>query len=443
MEPVDAAAVEAAAQRLAQVVPVTPAAAQRAAVRPRRRRGLAQARGPAGRALLQGPRRLQPHRAAADGRARGRAWCARAPATTPRAWRTPAARSACAAGSTCRAPRRGRSATASRPSAATSSTVVVVGDTYDDAAAAALADAAPTGAVLVPAFDDPRTIAGQGTVVARGRRAARPRARPGRRARRRRRAARRRGRLARRRAHPRRASSGSSRPARRAWRPRSRPGGRSTLDALDALRRRRRGAPGRRRDLPARPRQPAPSWSRSPRAGSAPRCSSSTRPTASSPSPRARWPRRRSATSCDPAPGPTTVVRAVRRQQRRQPVRRGRRAGAGPRGAQALLPRRVPAGARARCARSSTTCSARTTTSRCSSTSSATTARPARRSSASSSAAPEDLGALLERMAAAPPHDRAGPAGQPAVPLPALSLLRERVLSPVRARRAASAGRRR
>jgi len=44
-------------------------------------------------------------------------------------------------------------------------TVEVVGDSYDDAAAAALADAARTGAVLVPAFDDPRTVAGQGTVL--------------------------------------------------------------------------------------------------------------------------------------------------------------------------------------------------------------------------------------------------------------------------------------
>jgi threonine dehydratase len=43
--------------------------------------------------------------------------------------------------------------------------VHVVGDTYDDAATAALADAAASGATLVPAFDDPRTIAGQGTVV--------------------------------------------------------------------------------------------------------------------------------------------------------------------------------------------------------------------------------------------------------------------------------------
>ena len=43
--------------------------------------------------------------------------------------------------------------------------VLVVGDTYDEAAAAALADSRTTGAVLVPAFDDPRTIAGQGTVT--------------------------------------------------------------------------------------------------------------------------------------------------------------------------------------------------------------------------------------------------------------------------------------
>lgn len=45
-------------------------------------------------------------------------------------------------------------------------TVHVVGDTYDDAAAAADEDARRTGATTVPAFDDGRTIAGQGTVVA-------------------------------------------------------------------------------------------------------------------------------------------------------------------------------------------------------------------------------------------------------------------------------------
>ncbi|WP_137293246.1 threonine ammonia-lyase IlvA [Nocardioides dongxiaopingii] len=43
--------------------------------------------------------------------------------------------------------------------------VVVLGDTYEEASAAAAADAARTGATLVPAFDDPRTINGQGTVA--------------------------------------------------------------------------------------------------------------------------------------------------------------------------------------------------------------------------------------------------------------------------------------
>ena len=43
--------------------------------------------------------------------------------------------------------------------------VVVTGETYDEAFAAALADAGRTGAVLVPAFDDPRTVAGQGTIA--------------------------------------------------------------------------------------------------------------------------------------------------------------------------------------------------------------------------------------------------------------------------------------
>lgn len=44
--------------------------------------------------------------------------------------------------------------------------LVVVGDTYDEASAAAKTAAAASGATLVPAFDDPRTIAGQGTVAA-------------------------------------------------------------------------------------------------------------------------------------------------------------------------------------------------------------------------------------------------------------------------------------
>ncbi|WP_205669132.1 threonine ammonia-lyase IlvA [Amycolatopsis suaedae] len=43
--------------------------------------------------------------------------------------------------------------------------VIMHGDTYDDAATAAREHAAATGTTLIPAFDDPRTIAGQGTVV--------------------------------------------------------------------------------------------------------------------------------------------------------------------------------------------------------------------------------------------------------------------------------------
>ena len=43
---------------------------------------------------------------------------------------------------------------------------IVVGDTYDEANVAAAAEAQASGGVLVPPFDDLRTIAGQGTVVA-------------------------------------------------------------------------------------------------------------------------------------------------------------------------------------------------------------------------------------------------------------------------------------
>ncbi|MEU7786889.1 threonine ammonia-lyase IlvA [Amycolatopsis sp. NPDC049159] len=43
--------------------------------------------------------------------------------------------------------------------------VIVVGETYEDAFAAANEDAQRTGATLVPAFDDIRTVAGQGTVA--------------------------------------------------------------------------------------------------------------------------------------------------------------------------------------------------------------------------------------------------------------------------------------
>jgi threonine dehydratase len=43
--------------------------------------------------------------------------------------------------------------------------LVVIGDTYDEASAAATLEAKEAGATLVPAFDDERTIAGQGTVA--------------------------------------------------------------------------------------------------------------------------------------------------------------------------------------------------------------------------------------------------------------------------------------
>jgi threonine dehydratase len=44
--------------------------------------------------------------------------------------------------------------------------LIVVGKTYDDAADAARDDVARTGATLVPPYDDPRTMAGQGTIAA-------------------------------------------------------------------------------------------------------------------------------------------------------------------------------------------------------------------------------------------------------------------------------------
>lgn len=44
-------------------------------------------------------------------------------------------------------------------------TTILIGDTYDEAAARCNQEAAETGATIVPAFDDARTIAGQGTVI--------------------------------------------------------------------------------------------------------------------------------------------------------------------------------------------------------------------------------------------------------------------------------------
>lgn len=44
--------------------------------------------------------------------------------------------------------------------------LLLIGDTFDDAAEAAAADAASTGATIVPPFDSPVVMAGQGTVIA-------------------------------------------------------------------------------------------------------------------------------------------------------------------------------------------------------------------------------------------------------------------------------------
>ena len=44
--------------------------------------------------------------------------------------------------------------------------LIVIGDTFDAAAAAAAEDVERTGATMVPPFDDPRTVAGQGTIAA-------------------------------------------------------------------------------------------------------------------------------------------------------------------------------------------------------------------------------------------------------------------------------------
>jgi threonine dehydratase len=43
--------------------------------------------------------------------------------------------------------------------------LIAIGKTYDEAATAALDDVARTGATLVPPYDDPRTMAGQGTIA--------------------------------------------------------------------------------------------------------------------------------------------------------------------------------------------------------------------------------------------------------------------------------------
>ena len=227
-----------------------PAPGQRPPVRVDRRHRLPQARGPAAGPVLQAARRLQP-----DGPARPRpsgrpASSAPAPATTPRGWRSPAGARDQRRGSTCRARRRGRSATGSRRSAATWSSLMLVGDTYDEAADAAAADAARTGAILVPAVRRPADDRRPGHDRRRDRRAAWPR--PGRASSCRSAAA----------AcwpasspgwasgTPRCGSSASSRPVRPSMTAGARRGRPGAAGGAGHVRRRRRGAPGRRPHLP-------------------------------------------------------------------------------------------------------------------------------------------------------------------------------------------------
>ena len=317
--------------------------------------------------------------------------------------------------------RRGRSATGSPRSAATWSSWSSSGDTYDDAAAAAAAHAARTGATLVPAFDDPRTVAGQGTVGRRGRRPAR--------------AARRTSSSCRsaaagcspaaptwlrERAPAAPGWSASSRPVRRTWRPRSRRAGRWTLPEIDtfvdgaAVRRagdvtyplvrdvgcragRRRGGPG------LHARCSTLYQSDGIIAEPAGALAAAALPATASTSSRAR-------PSCACCPAATTTSAATPRSSSGRWCTR----------AASTTSWSSSRRSRARCAGSSTRCSARTTTSRCSSTSSATTARPA------PALVGIELGSVDGLRAAAGP-DRGRPAADPApgtrddgLPLPRL-----------------------
>ena len=156
--------VDAAAARLLRRGHDHAAATQRAAVRGHRRERLAQAGGPAGRPLVQAAGGVQPAGPARPGGAGRRGGLRQRRQPRPgRRVRLPAAgrpgpgvraehHAAAEAGAHPGPRRRGRS---SWSWAATR---------YDDAAVAAAADALRTGATMVPAFDDLRTIAGQGTV---------------------------------------------------------------------------------------------------------------------------------------------------------------------------------------------------------------------------------------------------------------------------------------
>ena len=71
----------------------------------------------------------------------------------------------CTAGCTCRPRRPKQKRDRIRYHGGEFIELIVGGATYDLAAAAALDDVARTGATLVPPYDDPRTMAGQGTIA--------------------------------------------------------------------------------------------------------------------------------------------------------------------------------------------------------------------------------------------------------------------------------------
>ena len=142
-----------------------------------RRAGVPQGREPAAHRLVQDPRRLQPA-LAADRRGAGpRASSPHPPATTRRASPSRRASSASPRRSSCRSASPCRSCR--RPAAtAPTSCCTVTSSTRPLQAAAEFAER--TGAVLIPPFDHPDVVAGQGTLGARD-----PRAGAGRRERRR------------------------------------------------------------------------------------------------------------------------------------------------------------------------------------------------------------------------------------------------------------------
>ena len=273
-----------------------------------------------------------------------------APATTARASPTPAAASACAARVFLPPPRPARSASASPPSAASASSCVVVGEHLRRGRPPRpRATPRATGAIHVPAFDDPRTDrrarapswsscaqggagrrpdtvfvpVGGGGLVAGGVAWLRAR-RPG---------------TTRRRA--------SSRPAPRAWRRPSAAGEPVALAAVDtfvdgaAVRPRGRRAPSRSCATSGRRGR------RRPRGAVCSRCSPSTSPTASSPSRRGPSPAAPCGVpaagdavpgrrSCASSRGATTTSAATARWSSGRCVHEGRKP---------LLPGRLPPGA--------------------------------------------------------------------------------------------------